>query len=197
MTFVLAGLLLLMACVKADRVRAWHASRIPSAPELSGASFVVTRLALVTMAVAAIVVSFQVMWAQDDTEWSDDELTSAVEEATRSLDGSSAYGDSLTGPDEPEDFEGKYARRIKDEIARYSAAVASQSDLDVALAEEPTANRARYEISALGADVTFCMDVTRTHTGTVETVAPGGIGASSKLELPEFTYALKSRPGMC
>ncbi|MEW1872464.1 MULTISPECIES: hypothetical protein [Streptomyces] len=53
---VLAAVLLAMACVKADRVRAWRESFNPSAPEVPDSAFVVARLTLVTMAVFMIVV---------------------------------------------------------------------------------------------------------------------------------------------
>lgn len=54
---VLAAVMLAMACVKADRVRAWRESFNPSAPDVPDSAFVVARLTLVTMAVLMIVVS--------------------------------------------------------------------------------------------------------------------------------------------
>ncbi|WP_416531594.1 hypothetical protein [Streptomyces coelicoflavus] len=48
--FVLAALLVLMACIKADRVRSWRESLNPSAPDLPGVAFVVGRAVLILMA---------------------------------------------------------------------------------------------------------------------------------------------------
>ncbi|MFJ5034614.1 hypothetical protein ACIQB5_42700 [Streptomyces sp. NPDC088560] len=45
-----AAVLLAMACVKADRVRAWRDSINPSAPEVPDSAFVAARVVLVTMA---------------------------------------------------------------------------------------------------------------------------------------------------
>lgn len=48
--FVLAALLVLMACIKADRVCSWREALNPSAPDLPGAAFVVGRAVLILMA---------------------------------------------------------------------------------------------------------------------------------------------------
>ncbi|MET9107919.1 hypothetical protein [Streptomyces zhihengii] len=196
-TFVLAGLLLLMACVKADRVRAWRTARNPSAPDVSNASFVVVRLLLVAMAAGGIVTGFQGLKAQDDIGWSDDELTSAVEGATASLNGSSAHGGPLDGPDTPEDFDGAYGIKVRQEIVEHGSGDAPQFGVSAEVTGEATADHARYAVSADGASAWFCMDVTRAHTGWAETVAPGGLGESSKVRLPEFTYQVTSRAGEC
>ncbi|MER6157630.1 hypothetical protein ABT147_19110 [Streptomyces sp. NPDC001868] len=45
---VLPAALLAMACVKADRVRAWRSRVNPSAEELPDAAFTVARITLVT-----------------------------------------------------------------------------------------------------------------------------------------------------
>ncbi|MFF9197701.1 hypothetical protein ACF09L_21080 [Streptomyces sp. NPDC014779] len=195
-TFVLAGLLLLMACVPADRVRAWRTARHPGAPEVSGAAFAVGRLLLVTMAVLGIVTGFRGLSVQDDAEWSDEELTSAVEGATGSLDGSSATGLPGQGPETAGDFDG-FALRVEEEIAAHGAGDAPRFGVDAEPADDPTANRARYAISARGATVSFCMHVTRRHSGYTETVAPGGLGESSKVRLPTFSYAVRTSPGTC
>src|SRR5882762_11371604 len=84
---VLAAVLLAMACVKADRVRAWRESINPSAPEVPDASFVLARVVLVTMAGIGIYTAVQGFGVSDDMSWSDDELTSAVQGATDDLDG--------------------------------------------------------------------------------------------------------------
>lgn len=111
--FVLAAVLLAMACVKADRVRAWRESLNPSAPDVPDAAFVVARLVLVTMAVVGIVVGVQGLAVEDATKWSDDELTGAVEQAVTALDGTTKLGD-LHSSDSMVDREN--ARMIEDEV---------------------------------------------------------------------------------
>ncbi|MGW7068722.1 hypothetical protein ACWGII_09050 [Streptomyces sp. NPDC054855] len=85
--FVLSGLLILMACVTADRVRSWRTSLNPSAPGIPDAAFIVARLLLVGFAVGGVIQGFQGLAVSDGQKWSDDELTSAVEQATYELDG--------------------------------------------------------------------------------------------------------------
>ncbi|MCQ4203216.1 hypothetical protein M4J06_000599 [Streptomyces coelicoflavus] len=118
--FVLAVLLVVMACIKADRVRSWREVLNPSAPDLPDAAFVVGRAVLILMAIACVVVGFQGLAVQDDGEWSDDELTSAAEDATQALDGSCTYGDPLTDG-APADFDGEYARKVEQEVVHRSA----------------------------------------------------------------------------
>ncbi|MFF7373518.1 hypothetical protein [Streptomyces tricolor] len=64
-----------MASVKTDRVRAWRESVNPSPPEVNGASFVVARVALLTMAAFGIYYGFQSISFADGQAWSDKELT--------------------------------------------------------------------------------------------------------------------------
>src|SRR5882757_5505447 len=84
---VLAAVLLAMACVKADRVRAWRDGINPSAPEVPDAAFTVARVILVTMAGVGVYTSIQGFGVADDMSWSGNELTSAVQGATDDLDG--------------------------------------------------------------------------------------------------------------
>ncbi|MEU3897704.1 hypothetical protein [Streptomyces sp. NPDC045251] len=53
-TFVLAAVLIGMACVKADRVRSWRESLNPSAPEVPDSAFVAARVLFVVMAAACV-----------------------------------------------------------------------------------------------------------------------------------------------
>ncbi|MFI8950812.1 hypothetical protein ACIGO6_30360 [Streptomyces sp. NPDC053750] len=194
--FVLAALLVLMACIKADRVRSWRESLNPSAPELPDAAFVVGRVILVAMAVTCVVVGFQGLAVQDDGKWSDDELTSAVEGATRALDGSFTYGGPLEG-DAPADFDGEYARKVEQEVVEHGGGDAPQLGVDAASVRPVESDRAQYRITADGADTAFCMDVKRTHAGYIETVAPGLSGDAAAVKLPKYTFAVSSRTGDC
>lgn len=68
---VLSAVLLAMACIKADRIRAWRANINPSAEELPDAFFFVSRVALVAMAGAGIYLCVQGFGVSDDTAWDD------------------------------------------------------------------------------------------------------------------------------
>ncbi|MFC8417603.1 hypothetical protein [Streptomyces coelicoflavus] len=194
--FVLAALLVLMACIKADRVRSWRESLNPSAPDLPDAAFVVGRAVLIVMAVVCVVVGFQGLAVQDDAEWSDDELTSAVEGATQALDGSFNYGDSLEG-EAPADFDGDYARKIEQEVIEHGGGDAPQLGVAATSLGPAVSDQGEYRISADGADAVFCMDVKRTHDGYIETVAPGLSGDAAVVKLPKYTFAVSSRAGDC
>ncbi|MFJ4583219.1 hypothetical protein [Streptomyces echinatus] len=105
--FVLSAILVAMACVRADRVRAWWESLNPSATELPDSAFVVARITFLTLAAFGVYYGFQSVSLADGMAWSDDELASAVSGATDSLDGEVVYA----GPHEgvPTVFDGEYA----------------------------------------------------------------------------------------
>ncbi|MET9825537.1 hypothetical protein ABZ038_28695 [Streptomyces sp. NPDC006349] len=194
--FVLSALLVLMACIKEDRVRSWRESLNPSGPALPDAAFVVGRVVLVAMAVACVVVGVQGLAVQDNGEWSDDELTSAVEGATRALNGSFTYGDPLEA-DAPADFDGEYARKVEQEVIEHGGGDAPQLGVNAASVGPAVSNEAQYRITAHGADAAFCMDVKRTHAGYVETVAPGLSGEAAAVKLPKYTFTVSSGAGDC
>ncbi|MEU3661361.1 hypothetical protein AB0E77_16620 [Streptomyces sp. NPDC032940] len=194
--FVLAALLLLMACAKADRVRSWRASLNPSAPDLPDAAFTAARVVLVVVAVVAVVIGIQGIAVQDDTGWSEDELTSAVEGATRALDGSSVHGGPLDG-DTPADFDGEYATTVEQEVVEHGGGDAPQLGVHATLTGSTTSDEAHYRITADGTGASFCMHVERTLTGWADTVAPGLSGDAAAVKLPEFTFAVSSRTGDC
>ncbi|MFH8468266.1 hypothetical protein [Streptomyces sp. NPDC017991] len=193
--FVLSALLILMACVKADRVRSWRASLNPSAPDIPDAGFTVARLILVVMAVVGVVIAFQGIAAEDNGGWSDDELTSAVEGATDALDGSFTYGGPLED-DTPADFGGEYARKVEDEVVEHGGGDAPQFGVDAALTDK-TSEQARYRITANGAGASFCMHVQRTHAGYIETVVPGLSGDAGAVKQPKYTFGVSTRAGEC
>lgn len=129
--FGVCALLLLMACVSADRVRALRESWNPSAPDVPDAAFMVARVVLVAAALGGVVVGFQGLAVEDRMEWSADELTSAVEGATRALDGSSAYGDPVV-VDESADFDA-YASTIEQEVGEHGGGDAPQFGVNAEL----------------------------------------------------------------
>lgn len=95
-SFGVAVLLLLAACVKSDRVRGWRHSLNPSAPDLPDAAFVVGRVVFLIMAGVMVFEGFDLLRVSADSGWSDDELTSAVHQATDGLDGWMYRDDGLT-----------------------------------------------------------------------------------------------------
>ncbi|MGP4088209.1 hypothetical protein [Streptomyces sp. KR55] len=194
--FILSAVLVAMACVKADRVRSWRESLNPSAPDIPDGAFVVARILLIGMAVGGVVSGFQGLAVEDDSKWSDDELTSAVRGATTALDGSFTYGDPLEG-DAPADFEGEYAMKVEDEVVEHGGGDAPQFGVDAALTGETTSDEAYYRITASGAGTSFCMHVKRTHEGYIETVAPGLSGDAAVVKEPKYTFAVSSRVGEC
>ncbi|HZF87358.1 hypothetical protein [Streptomyces sp.] len=194
--FVLAALLLLMACVKADRVRGWRESLNPSAPDIPDAAFVVARLALLGVAVGCVVTGVRGLGVEDASKWSDDELKSAVAGATAALDGSYTYGGPLDDG-EPVDFDGEYTRTIEDEIAEHGGGDAPGDGVDAELTGTATADEARYRITASGSGTSFCMHVKRVHKGYIETVVPGLSGDDAVVKEPKYTFTVSSRAGEC
>ncbi|MCD7443999.1 hypothetical protein K4B79_38045 [Streptomyces lincolnensis] len=193
---VLAAVLLGMACVRADRVRAWRAGINPSATELPDSAFTVARVLLVTMAGFSVYTAVQGFGVSDGSRWSDQELTSAVEGATASLDGSFTYGDPLE--DASADFDGDaYATTLKDEIVEHGGGDAPGFGVDAALSSTTGSDQAFYLVTADGAGRSYCVVVRRAHSGNVETVAPGLSGEAAKVVQPKYTFAVSSRTGTC
>ncbi|MEV5340580.1 hypothetical protein AB0K93_19210 [Streptomyces sp. NPDC052676] len=196
LTFILAAVLILIACVPADRVRSWRESLNPSAPDIPDAAFTVTRLLLVVLAGFGIYYGFQGRAAEDNMSWSDNELTSAVQAATESLDGGITYGAPLDDG-QPADFDGQYSIEIEQEITEHGGGDAPGYGVTADITGAPTANEAHYRITADGAGTSFCMHVKQTHEGYVETVAPGFSGDAAVVREPKYTYAVSSRVGEC
>ncbi|MFE0137797.1 hypothetical protein ACFWY6_40500 [Streptomyces sp. NPDC059037] len=139
-SFVPAAALAAMASLRADRVRGWRRALNPSASELPDAAFAVGRVVLFGTAGVSVFMAFQLMTASDDVEWSDDELTSAVGQATTELDGTSRFGD-IYGDDSG--FDDEYARMIEDEVVEQSGGDSPQTGVDAVPADANTASDAR------------------------------------------------------
>ncbi|GHF92177.1 hypothetical protein [Streptomyces thermodiastaticus] len=185
--FILSVLLIAMACVKTSRVREWRASVNPSAPDIPDAGFFLLRLTLLALAAVGIYLGFSMLSLADGDSWSDAELTSAVKGATEELDGSTELGDITDDDTRPADFEGEIATKIRDEIVEHSGGDAPQTGVGVSLYTSSTTD-ATYDISASGADKTFCMHVTRTHTDDAKVYG---------VMFPEYTYAVSTEEGQC
>ncbi|QIJ65061.1 hypothetical protein [Streptomyces sp. JB150] len=190
--FVLSALLILMACVKADRVRGWRQSLNPSAPELPDAAFVVARITLAVMAVAGIVVGLQGLGVQDASKWSDDELKSAVEQATSELDG---YLYRVDESGDPIVYFHTYDQLVETEVAENGGADAPQDGVDAAPLAANTDADAYFRVTANGADTEYCTHIKRIRSKKDDYTPPG----LDEGTYTQFAYRLsvKTQQGPC
>ncbi|MCX4672088.1 hypothetical protein OG453_36365 [Streptomyces sp. NBC_01381] len=193
-SFVLAAALAAMASLTADRVRGWRRSLNPSASELPDAAFTVGRVVLFGMAGVSVFMAFQLMTASDDVEWSDDELTSAVGQATTALDGTSRFGD-IYGDDSG--FDDEYARMIEDEVVEQGGGDSPQTGVDAVPADANTASGAGYTVTGSGAAASFCVRVERTRSKGDDYEPPGVAGGAGTVTMPSYKFAVTSADGDC
>ncbi|MFD4902996.1 hypothetical protein [Streptomyces sp. NPDC058411] len=191
---VLAAGLVAMGCVKADRVRRWRRSFNPSAPELPDSAFVAARVVLFGMAGVGIFSAFQFMAVVADAEWSDDELSSAVSQATEELNGTSRFGD-IFGDDSG--FDEESATMIEDEVVEHGGGGAPQSGVDAGPAPLNKPSGADYTVQAAGADAAFCVHVVRTRSKDGDYEPPGIAGNPGTVTVPSYDFAVTSRKGAC
>ncbi|MFF7738644.1 hypothetical protein [Streptomyces sp. NPDC007984] len=191
---VLSGVLLAMACVKADWVRSWRSGINPAAEELSDASFVAARVAFVALAGAGIYLCVQGFNVSDDTTWDDAEFTTAVQGATDALDGSSGFGD-IYAEDNDTGWIDEYATKIEQKVVEHGGGDAPQYGVNATPADTSTATEARYTVS--GADSAFCMQVTRTRSKDGDYEPPGIGGGEGTVTVPSYDFAVMTRKGGC
>ncbi|WP_329206808.1 hypothetical protein OG257_10830 [Streptomyces sp. NBC_00683] len=191
---VLAAGLVAMGCVKADRVRGWRESFNPSAPELPDSAFVAARVVLFGMAGVAIFSVFQFMTVVADAEWSDDELNSAVSQATAELDGTSRFGDIF---DDDSGFDEQFATMIEEEVVENGGGGAPQSGVDAGSTASNKPSDADYTVMASGADAAFCVHVVRTRSKDGDYTPPGIAGNPGTVTVPSYDFAVTSRKGEC
>lgn len=194
LSFVLAAGLVAMGCVKADRVRRWRRSFNPSAPELPDSAFVAARVVLFGMAGVGVFSAFQFMAVVADAEWSDDELSSAVSQATEELNGTSRFGD-IFGDDSG--FDEESATMIEDEVVEHGGGGAPQSGVDAGPAPLNKPSGADYTVQAAGADAAFCVHVVRTRSKDGDYEPPGIAGNPGTVTVPSYDFAVTSRKGAC
>ncbi|MET7370546.1 hypothetical protein ABZS61_32740 [Streptomyces sp. NPDC005566] len=191
---VLAAGLVAMGCVKADRVRGWRRSFNPSAPELPDSAFIAARVVLFGMAGACLFSAFQFMAVVADAEWSDDELASAVSQATAELDGTSRFGD-IFGDDSG--FDEEFATMIEEEVVENGGGGAPQSGVDAGPTPSNKPSDADYTVKASGADAAFCLHVVRTRSKDGDYEPPGIAGNPGSVTVPNYDFAVTSRRGEC
>ncbi|MCK8438649.1 hypothetical protein G3I77_38385 [Streptomyces sp. D2-8] len=191
---ILSAVLLAMACVKADRVRAWRNGINPSAEELSDAAFIAARAVFVTLAGVGIYLCVQGFKVSDDTAWDDAELTTAVQGATDALDGSSGFGD-IYAEDNDTGWIDEYATKIEQEVVEHGGGDAPQYGVTATPAAPNTASAARYTVR--GADSAFCMQVTRTRSKDGDYEPPGIGGGQGTVTVPSYDFTVTTREGGC
>jgi hypothetical protein len=190
---VLSAALLAMACVKADRVRAWRAGINPSAPDLLDVAFTVARVIFVTLAGIGIYTAVQGFGVSDDMAWDDSELTSAVQGATDDMDGSLYRTDETGDPLYSTDFESL----IEDKVVENGGGDAPQSGVEAAAADANTDDDAYFTVSADGAEDEFCTHIQRTRSKKDDYTPPGIAGGEGTLTYPGYRLAVGTREGAC
>ncbi|MFI2719906.1 hypothetical protein ACH5AI_26780 [Streptomyces collinus] len=191
--FVLAALLLLMACVKAQRVRSWRESLNPSAPEAPDAAFVVARIVLIAMAAVCAVMGFRGLGVQDRWKWSDDELKSAVEQATYELDGF-LYRVDESGEPVVRIYE--YETLVESEVVE-NGGDAPQDGVAASAAEGNTDADAYFTLSANGADAEFCVHIERVRSKEDDYTPPGITGGEGTYTELGYRLTVTTQEGAC
>lgn len=193
-SFGVAVLLLLAACVKSDRVRGWRHSLNPSAPDLPDAAFVVGRVVFLIMAGVMVFEGFDLLRVSADSGWSDDELTSAVHQATDGLDGWMYRDDGLTTDSAYFD---DYASLLEDKVIQYGGGGAPQSGVDAGPADTNTDTDAYFTVQADGTDAVFCTHIERTRRAKDDYTPPGIAGGEGTITERAYQLAVTSREGAC
>ncbi|MGW7276191.1 hypothetical protein ACWGH5_37500 [Streptomyces sp. NPDC054864] len=190
--FLLSGLLIAMACVKAHRVRSWRTSLNPSAPDIPDAAFIVARFLLVGFAVGGVIQGFQGLAVADGQKWSDDELTSAVEQATYELDG---FLHRVDESGEPVAAIHDYETLIETEVAENGGGDAPQDGVGADPALGNTDADAYFEVTANGAGTEFCTHIKRVRSKK-DDYTPPGLDGGSWTQLG-YRLAVTSKKGAC
>ncbi|MFJ9869186.1 hypothetical protein [Streptomyces sp. NPDC101165] len=189
----LTAVLLAMACVKADRVRAWRSSINPSAPDLPDSAFVVARVVFVTLAGLGVYTAVQGFGVSDDMAWDDTELAGAVRQAADDLNGFTYQTDDSGSPLYFDD----YASLIEDNVIRYGGGDAPQYGVAAVPADANTEDDAYFTVTAKGADGAFCAHVERGRSKEDDYTPPGIGGREGTLTYRGYRIAMESRKGEC
>ncbi|MEV3861034.1 hypothetical protein AB0J38_42835 [Streptomyces sp. NPDC050095] len=192
--FVLAAVLVAMTCVKADWIRSVRSRTHPSGEELSTSTFVVARVTLLVMAALCIWQGADATAMSADSEWSDDELTSAVRETTDDLDGWMYRDDGYTTKSAYFD---DYESLLRDKVVRYGGGGAPQTGVNVTPAPTNSESDASFTLSASGTSATFCTHIQRTRSKKDDHTPPGIAGGESSITERAYVLGVASRVGEC
>ncbi|MEV6839687.1 hypothetical protein AB0N17_35200 [Streptomyces sp. NPDC051133] len=190
---VLSAVLVAMACVKADRVRAWRRNVNPSGPELPDSAFVAARLLFLALAGLGVYTAVQGFGVSDRASWSDDELTNAVRQAADDLDGFTFQADDAGHPLAFTD----YASLIEEKVYEYGGGDAPEYGVTADSAGGNTAGDSSFTVTADGADGAFCTRVHRTRSTKDDYTPPGITGGEGALTYPGYRLAVSVRDGEC
>jgi hypothetical protein len=190
---VLVALLLAMACVKADWVRAWRTAINPSAEDLPDSFFVVARVIFIILAALGIYQCVQGFRVADGMSWSDSELTSAVRQATDDLDGYRYYADESGNSV----YFDTYETLIEDKVVHHGGGDAPEDGVEATPADANTDTDAYFTVTADGADAAFCTHVKRTRSKQDDYAPPGITGGESTLTFPGYRLTVTTRKGAC
>ncbi|KOV93140.1 hypothetical protein [Streptomyces sp. NRRL B-3648] len=187
--FLVSAAVIAMACVRANRVRAWREALNPSAPEIPDSSFTVARVVLLAMAALGIYYGFHSISLADDAAWSDDELTSAVSGATDDLDGDTLYAGPYEDPSLGSD--GDYGLKIEDAVAEHGGGDAPGFGVDAETTAPSASHEAYYTVTADGTPAAFCLHVRMTRDKSGDYDAPGIVGKP----YPQRAYVFRVTSG--
>ncbi|MFJ6899088.1 hypothetical protein [Streptomyces hokutonensis] len=190
---VLAAVLVAMACVKADRIRAWREGVNPSAPAVPDGAFVLARVVLLSIASAGVYSAVQGFGVADDLSWSESELTSAVRGATDDLDGFAYQVDPLGAPLAFDD----YASLIVDKVTENGGGEAPATGVHAEPSDADTDADAHLTVTANGVDKAFCAHVVRDRSKKDDDTPPGAAGAGGTLTLAGYRLTVTTREGAC
>jgi hypothetical protein len=188
-----SAVLLAMACVKADRVRAWRERLNPSAPELPDAAFVCARVVFVALAACGVYTAVQGFGVSDGQSWDDKELASAVRQATDDLDG---YRFTVDDSGTPLYFD-DYASLLEQKVTEHGGADAPQYGVTATPSDTDTPDHANLTVTADGTDTTFCTHIERTRSKKDDYSPPGLYGGDSSLTYRGYRIAVRSGEGDC
>jgi hypothetical protein len=192
--FVLAGLLVAMACLRATWINAVRRRTYPAGGDLSTGTFVAARAALLLMAALGIWQGAKMLALDADSRWSDAELTSATRQTVTDLDGYWYRND--TGSGESPYFT-DYATLITTKLVAHGGGGAPQTGVDaVPESGDPKADGA-FTIRAEGATQPFCLTLRTKRWKARDYTAPGIGGRPGVYKELGYRLTVRSTSGAC
>jgi hypothetical protein len=193
LVLVLCAVLVALACVKADRVRAWRTNINPSAPELPGAAFVAARVVFLGLACIGVYTAIQGFGVSDRVSWSDGELSSAVRQTADDLDGFTFQVDDEGTPLSFTDYE----ELIEERVYQYGGGDAPDYGVTVDSAEGNTAADGSFTVTADGTGGAACVHLKRTRSPKDDYTPPGITGGEGTLKYRGYRLTASEREGEC
>lgn len=152
------------------------------------------RVVFLIMAGVMVFEGFDLLRVSADSGWSDDELTSAVHQATDGLDGWMYRDDGLTTDSAYFD---DYASLLEGKVIQYGGGGAPQSGVDAGPADTNTDTDAYFTVQADGTDAVFCTHIERTRRAKDDYTPPGIAGGEGTITERAYQLAVTSKEGPC